>query len=191
MVENDCCIYELLQTSAPPSSFELVHDSILTKKMIELWNLKEQKNSYSKLFADLYLQEIVIKLIQRKSINLLSNAGGKISEQSKIGKAITFIKRNYKDKITNDQLAKVVGMSRADFYTKFKQITGQTPNEFLNNERIQRSKILLGKSDKSVKEIGYEVGFITNHYFINRFKNKVGETPGIFKKQLRQIKLIN
>ena len=79
--------------------------------------------------------------------------------------------------ISVDDLAANMNLSRVQLYRKVKAITGSTPVELLRTARLNRGYQLLLKSDKSVSEVAYEVGFSAPSYFTKCFKDKFGISP--------------
>jgi AraC-like DNA-binding protein len=49
--------------------------------------------------------------------------------------------------------------------------------------KIHKAKELLTNTNKSVKEIAFELNFESNFYFSKLFKEKVGLTPGEFRSK--------
>ena len=68
-------------------------------------------------------------------------------------------------------------MSRMQLHRKLKALTGLSTSEFLRSQRLKRAIKLLKKSDYTVSEIAYEVGFNTPSYFIKCFKEEFKCTP--------------
>ena len=50
--------------------------------------------------------------------------------------------------------------------------------------RLQRARMLLASTEKSVSEIAYETGFSTPAYFTKCFRDAFGETPSDFRTGL-------
>jgi AraC-like DNA-binding protein len=50
-----------------------------------------------------------------------------------------------------------------------KHHTGKTPSEIIQNKIIMEAKLQLMSTDKTIAEIGYDLGFPT--YFTRLFKN--------------------
>lgn len=69
------------------------------------------------------------------------------------------------------------------FRKMFKKYTGQPPVQYHLHLKIQRSRELLLITNKSVKEISYELGFKSTNYFSRIFKKKMGVSPLTIKKQ--------
>lgn len=69
-----------------------------------------------------------------------------------------------------EELSKGVYMSRVALYKKILALTGKTPIEFIRSVRLKRAAQLLEKSQMTVAEIAYEVGFNNPKYFSKYFK---------------------
>ena len=76
-----------------------------------------------------------------------------------------------------DDLAANMNLSRVQLYRKVKAITGSSPVELLRTARLNRGYQLLLKSDKTVSEVAYEVGFSAPSYFTKCFKDEFGISP--------------
>ena len=63
----------------------------------------------------------------------------------------------------------------------FKNMTGKTPIEYLNEYRIEKASHMLKYTDMQVTDIAYSCGFSDLSYFIKTFKNIKGITPGKFR----------
>lgn len=68
------------------------------------------------------------------------------------------------------------------FRKMFKNYTGVAPHQYYLELKIMRAKELLLSTDKSVKEISFELGFQSIHYFSRIFKIKIGQNPSEFRK---------
>lgn len=65
---------------------------------------------------------------------------------------------------------------------QFKQYIGKSPNEYLIDLRINKSKGLLIDSNLSIAEIAALVGVANTNHFLYLFKNREGITPSAFRK---------
>lgn len=93
-------------------------------------------------------------------------------------KITSYIEENIDDdKLSVEQLAKHLFMSRATLYNKVMDMTGETPVEFIRSIRLNKAAELLEKSDLRIGEIGYSVGFLTPNYFTRAFKAKFNMSP--------------
>jgi AraC-like DNA-binding protein len=79
------------------------------------------------------------------------------------------------------------GISYSKFRSDFKQQTGFAPLQYFLQMKIEKAKDLLKSSDFKVKQICYDLGFKSDHYFSRIFKMKIGLTPQEFRKKSREI----
>lgn len=97
--------------------------------------------------------------------------------------ALSYMKQNYCEELSVKQIARHVNLNSSYFHKIFKQATGLTPGEFLNNIRINKAKMLLEKSDIPIIDICNYVGFNSRQYFSYAFKKSIGVTPRQYRKQ--------
>ena len=74
-------------------------------------------------------------------------------------------------------------VSYSYFRKMFKKYTGVSPRQYHLQLQIMRAKELLISTDKSIKEISYELGFQSIFYFSNMFKKKEGTTPSAYRNK--------
>jgi len=103
---------------------------------------------------------------------------------AKVIESIRFEMRQKMDEEINlKELAEKHNVSYSFFRKMFKKYTGVSPGQYHLQLRITRAKELLISSDKSIKEISYELGFQSIFYFSNLFKKKEGVTPSHFRNK--------
>lgn len=89
--------------------------------------------------------------------------------------------------ITIEDIASAVGMSRTLFFTRIKQMTGLTPNEYLRTMRLKvAAELLSGDNKLRVSEICYMVGFSSTSYFAKCFQAQFGMLPNQYLEQYRE-----
>ena len=80
-------------------------------------------------------------------------------------------------------LIKELYISRTNFFTKIKAITGQTPNEFILTIRLKKAAWLLKHEQYlSVTEVADRTGFSSQRYFSRCFKSFYGVAPLSYRK---------
>jgi ABC-type sugar transport system substrate-binding protein/CheY-like chemotaxis protein len=137
--------------------------------------------------AKVLLSRVENLLASRRKLNELVNAQSKESEiKAMLGdKDKTFydrwkevMEKHIPDSdISMDDLAGELGLGRVQLYRKLKALTGKAPNELLRSARLQRSRILLERTELTVSQITYEVGFTSPSYFTKCFKEEFGIGP--------------
>ena len=99
-----------------------------------------------------------------------------------LNKVITAIEKNISDSSFGvEELAKEVGLSASHLYRKLKKLTGQVPNVYLRNFRLQRAAQLLRENNGlKVAEVMYQIGIESTSYFSTSFKKLHGVSPSEF-----------
>ena len=84
---------------------------------------------------------------------------------------------------TLEKLAAEVGMSRAAFAKRFKELVGQPMFEYLTALRVQRAKELLRETKLPLYDVAGRVGYESDLAFTKTFKKHAGTTPTRYRKQ--------
>lgn len=91
-----------------------------------------------------------------------------------------YIEAHLQEKVTLDELASEVHMSKYHFLRRFKELTGMTVHAFLTNKRLIRACEAL-KEGKSVTRVYQETGFSEYSSFLRNFQKAFGVAPGKYK----------
>ncbi|MCL4124443.1 UNVERIFIED_CONTAM: hypothetical protein GTU68_066828 [Idotea baltica] len=84
-----------------------------------------------------------------------------------------------------EELATDIAMSTSHFYRKLKELTGQAPNVYLRNFRLQKAaQLLRANKSLSAADIMFEIGIESKSYFSSTFKKIHGVSPSEFTKKL-------
>lgn len=108
-------------------------------------------------------------------------AGAKQDER--VRQAAEHLSAHLREPFRLENLAALCGLSVSRLAHLFKQQTGNTPQQFLEQRRMQHACHLLHLTDLSVAEVAREVGYEDPFYFSNRFRRHVGQSPLPFRRQ--------
>jgi AraC family transcriptional regulator len=92
-----------------------------------------------------------------------------------------YIAAHLDQKITNDALAQIAGLSSAHFCMAFKQTEGMSARRYVLQCRVQRVQQLLTSTAMSLAEIADAAGFSNPSHCIQYFREVVGITPGEYR----------
>lgn len=104
---------------------------------------------------------------------------------AKIGAALARMHGQPGERWTVEGLARCAGMSRTAFATRFRDLVGQPPLEYLGQWRMTIAKKALHHSDESLVEIASRIGYLSDTAFSIAFKRWTGQSPGRFRAARR------
>ncbi|APY11610.1 hypothetical protein BWZ22_10310 [Seonamhaeicola sp. S2-3] len=113
--------------------------------------------------------------------NIKSGGSNLDDLNSMISRAKSIMYKNINSSINLIEIASDLGVSYSKFRIDFKKQTGVSPLQYHLLLKIEKSKELLLNSNKSQKEIAFELGFESHHYFNRLFKKKTNLTPKQFR----------
>lgn len=99
-----------------------------------------------------------------------------------VAKAIQYIKQNFANISSTEEIADANYVSRSYLSTLFKKETRLTLIEYVLKEKIEESKRLLLYTNKSLSAISNYLNFSSQSHFCNSFKKEVKMTPNAFRK---------
>lgn len=108
------------------------------------------------------------------------------TDSRRILKVQQYIGQHYREDISLEELAKLVGMTRTSFSRFFKLRTGRHVSDYIIEVRLGHATRALVDSTTSVAEICYDCGFNNVSYFNRIFKKKKGCSPKEFRKLYRR-----
>lgn len=76
-----------------------------------------------------------------------------------------------------EMLSEELGISRTQLFRKTKALTGISPIELIRHVRLRKAQQLLRKTDSTIQQVAYEVGFTSPSYFSKCYKEFFGINP--------------
>jgi len=168
---------EFLNPDNPVMSIGLEVDIIENyQKIIKL--IKNQNPGFQYIATGILIQ-ILGQLFASKKYQIFE---GKIIE-NQIKQAKIMIMENLYTFISQEEIAKNIGMGYSSYRKKFKEYTGVSPTQYQIQLRVNEAKVLLVTTLQPLKTIAYELGFDSPDYFLRLFKQKTGYTPSDFREK--------
>lgn len=150
-----------------------------------LREVRLQNDGFELAVQSLLLQQLVylcrhIKHNQIKPFDHPSPMHEKVSE------IVRYINRHFREPLSLTSLSEHFYISPSYLSKVFKEATGFTFVEYLNNVRIKEAKRLLAETDQKVIQIAEEVGFGSITHFGRVFKEITGNQPLHFRKEKKE-----
>lgn len=102
----------------------------------------------------------------------------------RVMKILDYIKQNYTEPITINEMAKLLNFSEYHFMRFFKKYLGVTCVEYINSYRLDMAANQLYATNDSISKIALDNGFNTTSYFNKLFRQKYKMTPKEFRRSL-------
>ncbi|APZ45793.1 AraC family transcriptional regulator [Polaribacter reichenbachii] len=127
-----------------------------------------------------YLKQFIINSVRIKKENHVI----KEDTETRLFKDFSLlVEQNFKNMHTVTDYANRLGLSPKSITKHFQKLGAKTPSEFIKNRILLEAKRLLIYTDKTVKEIAFELGFNDPAYFTRFFTKAILKSPLQFKKE--------
>ena len=148
------------------SKRKLCHKEINYKAALS-WHLMDILNTLSQEHFD---ESISTGLLLRQN------------DYNAVQELILYLEVNYAENITSTNLEQYFHINFDHFNRLFKKATGTTIFAYKNKLRINRAKVLLSTSDRSISQIASETGYPDVFSFSHAFKKATGFSPADYAK---------
>ena len=138
--------------------------------------------------ADIFGEDIVKELVYRvlcgpqghTLIGLAMHDG----HYARIARTLSTMHSSYANQITVEGLAEDVNMSVSSFHRAFRQVTFESPLQYLKKVRLAKAKELITTSGSKANEAALKVGYTSPSQFSREFKRHFNKTPSEMLIQL-------
>jgi AraC family transcriptional regulator of arabinose operon len=137
---------------------------------------RERRNYWQQL-SENAVREILFLLLQRVNKQL----------DPRIEETLHLLSNHMRDPVRIEQLAKAVGLSPSRLSHLFKENTGRSIVDSLNQMRLHQAALLLEKTDRNAAEVSLDVGFQNYNHFAKLFVRQYGVNPSRLKVQRKQL----
>ncbi len=171
--------------------------SLYGKEIMELENIFEtmlaeydnKETGYKNIirgYFDILLTKIFRHIKNSANENNIHEEVLKITPQ-----VLAYIEKNYKRKLTLDELARKNFYNPTYFSTVFKNCFGMTLTDYVVQKRIHAAMQYIEDTDLTIDKIFKLVGFRNKNQFYKKFTDNVGLTPHEYRMQSKKNKDIN
>lgn len=142
--------------------------------------LPENIKVVEKIYESAYLSSIIshMKEVFIESSELICDG----SSENTMKRLLNYIHNNYSKNLKLEGLARLFNYNSSYLGKIFKENTGSSFNNYLDDIRIEHAKELLKTEKLKVYEISEMIGYGNVDYFYSKFKKYVGMSPKAFMK---------
>lgn len=176
-------------TEVDPSRIEIIGDFCIQDARIEYIGLAlaaELKlgGTTGRLYTDSLATALAAHLLRHHSVIASSTPIGAHGLSAQWYDLLDYIYEHLANDLSLAELASVIGVSQSHFSSLFRQNIGSSPHQYLVQQRVERAKTMLLKSNLPIAEIATEVGFYDQSHLTRHMQRLLSISP----KQLRQQK---
>ncbi|MCR5358054.1 MAG: AraC family transcriptional regulator [Lachnospiraceae bacterium] len=124
----------------------------------------------------------LIRLWQDEGIDFNNVSDFITREELSLQNITEYIDLHLDEDLRVDDLAKRCNMSYSHFARSFKEMYGRSCKEHLESLRVEKAEEMLKFTDRSLNDIGQELGYADQSHFIRMFRKYKGVTPGAVRK---------
>ncbi|WP_099302895.1 helix-turn-helix domain-containing protein [Bacillus sp. Marseille-P3800] len=159
---------------------KLMNDQIILKAIKESYDATRTKKFGHELEIMGNYMRCLSFIIQRQEGVPVNKEGW---YDARVKQILAFIHTNYASAVTLEDLARLIHLTKAETIRLFKRYVGQTPFQYMNHYRLEKSRILLVETVSTVTETAMICGFSSVSYYISQFKRAYGFTPKQYQKE--------
>ncbi len=158
------------------------------QKIGDKMEVLEYQTDFQRLLSVL---NILNELANSKEMKVLNAEGfaieTEVKDNDRINIVFNYVKSNFKEEITLEQIADLVSMTIPSFCRYFKKITNKTFTQFVNEYRLVHASKLLAEQPLSITEVCFESGFNNFSHFNKSFKAFTGQNPSQYRNELKNV----
>ncbi|WP_080240883.1 AraC family transcriptional regulator [Spirosoma rigui] len=165
-------------------NFFLTNDVPIHQLISRLIYIFTENNKAKEVFANLVLQELVVRLMQTQARSILLSPETSFSNINRLAHVAQYINKHLNRSLQIRELADEACMSEPNFYRTFKNTFGMTPVDYINQQRIALASKLLRTTNRCLADVSLECGFNNLTYFMKLFRREIGLSPAQYRKQI-------
>ena len=145
------------------------------------WEFNKRYRGYSWTIR-LKLIELLVTVVRDRQFTIpIRGEMGKPLSNSHIQDVLLYLDADYMNRITVESILQFCPLSRSHFHSLFKQETGMTFIQYLNQIRCDRAGKLLITTDDTILDISLKTGFNNLSHFCHTFKEIKGTSPAKYR----------
>jgi AraC-like DNA-binding protein len=131
----------------------------------------------AEVFGGDIVKELVFRVLCGPQGHTLIGLAMHDGHYARIARTLSTLHSNYASPITVEHLAEEVNMSVSSFHRAFKQVTFESPLQYLKKVRLAKAKELITTSGSKANEAAFKVGYTSASQFSREFKRHFNKTP--------------
>lgn len=123
---------------------------------------------YQKAVTDIFIAKLIQELINQKNHSMLKLK----TNDPELKKVLQYINKNFKEKISNQEMAIKFGMTERNLTRKFKKEFGLTIKQYQLQLKIEKANEMIASEKYNLTDIAFHLGFSSLSHFLETYKEK-------------------
>ncbi|MCC5642276.1 AraC family transcriptional regulator [Nostoc sp. CHAB 5824] len=138
------------------------------------------------VLAPLITREIIYRLLMGEQGNRLRHIAVLGGYTHHIARAVERLRKDFKEPLRIESIARELGMSVSGFHHHFKSVTAMSPLQFQKQLRLQEARRLMLGENLDATSVAYRVGYDDASHFNREYKRLFGAPPMRDVERLRE-----
>jgi len=144
-----------------------------------------QSDTESQILGPGLVREILYRVLCGAQAPVLYSLAMHSGTFSQVARALNMMKSSFSEKLDVEQLAGTARMSASAFHRAFKEITSDSPMQYLKKVRLTRARDLMVQEKMKAYLAADQVGYESASQFSREFKRYFGQSPADMMRELR------
>jgi AraC-like DNA-binding protein len=144
-----------------------------------------QSETETQILGPGLVREILYRVLCGNRAPILYSLAMHSGTFSQVARALKMIQNNYAGKLDVEQLAGMAHLSVSAFHRAFKDITSDSPMQYLKKIRLTKAKELMIQENLKAYIAADKVGYESSSQFSREFKRYFGQSPAEMMRELR------
>ena len=135
-----------------------------------------------RLYAESLATLLAVQLVRHhSSVALPSPRRSARLSPTALASATDYVEEHLAEDVSLAAVAGAAALSPYHFARLFRETTGLSPHQYVIRRRVERAKLLLATTDRSLAVIAADVGFARGSHLATHFRRLLGVTPSSFR----------
>ncbi len=144
-----------------------------------------QSEVESQILGPGLLREILYRALRGAQAPVLYSLALHSGTFSQVARALKIMQNDFSGKVDVEQLANTARMSSSAFHRAFKEITSDSPMQYLKKIRLTKARDLMVQENLKAYIAADRVGYESSSQFSREFKRYFGQSPAEMVRELR------
>ena len=144
-----------------------------------------QSEAESQILGPGLVREILYRALCGTQVPVLYSLAMHGGAFSQVAWALKVMQSDYAKKLDVDKLASTARMSASAFHRAFKEVTSDSPMQYLIKDRLNKAKDLMAQENMKACIAADRVGYESSSRFSREFKRYFGQSPAEMTREMQ------